>query len=229
MPESSDSNIVQGALIRKSTLVYDRINKYLVVLGIRNYYAGGGCFADTVNDYDIFPVKQLPFDKPIHLPKGYTLIYQGANAMTLEVDGIRIQLCSFTQASLKELVESFDFVHCQIGMHVQDCRLYQGYCSDAYLEYRITGISGYTESEYPLSSLFRLFKYHDRGVLTGRAWRTSVVRILNNIIRRGFHSYADFKAQMDAVDLHYTEDDFEHADLMELLDLLGNKNNNNNE
>lgn len=220
----NDSEIIQTALMQKAARVYDKVNPYLSRLGIKDYYAGGGCFADVVNDYDIFPVVDGGLIlKSFHTHADFVVLYRSSNATTIKGKDIIIQLCQYYHPSLQHLVDSFDFIHCQIGMHVQDGALKAGYCSDAYVMYKMTGTSGYTTSAYPLSSLFRCFKYHDRGTLTGRAWRMAVIKILSDIVARGFGSYKDFKDQMDAVDLHYTEDDFDYAELMRLFNLLGGK------
>lgn len=72
---------------------------------------------------------------------------------------------------------------------------------DAWVEYRITRQSTYTGSEYPLSSLIRLNKYVKRDIIKGKSYTIEVLKILNDIIKRGYTDYRDFKNQLDAVDL----------------------------
>jgi hypothetical protein len=185
-----------------------------------NFWIAGSCLnKDTPNDYDIFnlhvsslvPLNQT---KPVHTSK---------NAQTYNIDGKTIQICAYTKPTLLELIESFDFAHVQVGAEVKVVREGAG-CkvivtnltvTDAYLDAMITGESHYVGSAYPLSSLFRVSKYKDRGFLGNH--RLDMVRALTNVIERGFNGYDDFKDQLDAIDMAYISDS---AELIRLFNAL---------
>lgn len=176
--------------------------------------AGGALCADKVNDYDLYPVEGHPFnwgkiEDKLEEMHG-KILFVSANAMTAELpNGQVVQFCEYHKPTLKELVLSFDFTHIQAGIE------FAGYwadpCSDnvyvtsGFIAASVSGRTQYAGSEYPFSSLIRAGKYQARGRLTRiEAARTSA-RILDDILKRGFKDYADFKDQMDAIDLSMDE------------------------
>ena len=180
-----------------------------------NFRVAGGCFMDGVpNDYDVYPAYGVSFDaqrirRNVKSLQG-EVICETKNAITVKVHGKVIQFCKYYKTKLHELVESFDFSHCQVGVEyrtvegdgsfqtpVVECVAW----SESWAEYRITGHSTYTGSEYPLSSLIRLNKYVKRDIIKGKSYTVEVLKILADIIKRGYIDYPDFKEQLDAVDL----------------------------
>ena len=172
--------------------------------------AGGALCADKVNDYDLYPVEGHPFawgkiEDKLEEMHG-KILFVSANALTAELpNGQVVQFCAYHKPTLKELVLSFDFTHIQAGIK------FAGYwadpCSDdvyvtsGFIAASVSGRTQYAGSEYPFSSHIRAGKYQARGRLTRiEAARTSA-RILDDILKRGFKDYADFKDQMDAIDL----------------------------
>lgn len=184
-----------------------------------NFRVAGGCFMDGVpNDYDVYPAFGVSFNsrrikENVKSLKG-EVICETKNAITVKVHGKVIQFCKYYKTTLHKLVESFDFSHCQVGVEyrtvvedgsfqtpVIECVAW----SESWAEYRITGRSTYTGSEYPLSSLIRLNKYVKRDIIKGKSYTVEVLKILADIIKRGYLDYPDFKNQLDAIDLMLLE------------------------
>ena len=186
------------------------------------YVCGNSCNAAIPNDYDIYPVdKSFNFDviKCHTKVKGHDIkvICETKNALTMNINGVVVQFCSYHKNSLEELVESFDYAHIQVGIkvvsewHLDDDTLFytydtshieQVYTSSAYIESHVLGTTWFTGSEYPLSSLIRHTKYNSRGNFATKAESTAnILSILTAIIQRGFRSYEDFKDQLAAIDL----------------------------
>lgn len=184
-----------------------------------NFRVAGGCFMDGVpNDYDVYPAEGVSFDSRHIRNNAKSLqgevVCETKNAITVKVHGKVIQFCKYYKTTLHELVESFDFSHCQVGVEYKTVEEDWSFrtpviqCTDwtdAWMEYRITGRSTYTGSEYPLSSLIRLNKYVKRDIIKGKSYTVEALKILADIIRRGYIDYPDFKNQLDAVDLMLLE------------------------
>lgn len=189
------------------------------MLDNENFRVAGGCFMDGVpNDYDVYPAHGVSFDSRRIRNNAKSLqgevVCETRNAITVKVHGKVIQFCKYYKTTLHELVESFDFSHCQVGVEyrtvdkdgsveepVIECVAW----ADSWAEYRITGRSKYTGSEYPLSSLIRLNKYVKRDIIKGKSYTVEALKILADIIRRGYADYPDFKTQLDAIDLMLLE------------------------
>ena len=184
-----------------------------------NFRVAGGCFMDGVpNDYDVYPAEGVSFDSRRISNNAKSLkgevVCETKNAITVKVHGKVIQFCKYYKTTLHELVESFDFSHCQVCVEYKTVEEDGSFktpviqCTDwtdAWMEYRITGRSTYTGSEYPLSSLIRLNKYVKRDIIKGKSYTVEALKILADIIRRGYIGYPDFKNQLDAVDLMLLE------------------------
>jgi hypothetical protein len=184
-----------------------------------NFRVAGGCFMDGVpNDYDVYPADGVSFDSRRIRNNAKSLqgevVCETRNAITVKVHGKVIQFCKYYKTTLRELVESFDFFHCQVGVEYRTVENDGSFktpviesveWTDSWAEYRITGRSTYTGSEYPLSSLIRLNKYVKRDIIKGKSYTVEALKILADIIRRGYIDYPDFKNQLDAVDLMLLE------------------------
>lgn len=189
------------------------------MLDNENFRVAGGCFADGVpNDYDVYPAHGVSFDSSRIRETAKSLqgevLCETKNAITAKVHGKVIQFCKYYKTTLQELVESFDFSHCQVGVEYRNVEENGSFktpviqCTDwtdSWEEYRITGRSTYTGSEYPLSSLIRLNKYVKRDIIKGKSYTVEALKIVTDIIRRGYIDYPDFKNQLDSVDLMLLE------------------------
>lgn len=202
--------------------IYDIAHYYSVKLkdlmekaNIKRYYMAGGCFQKIVHDIDLFPVNPNDFDGINHDLKDY-IVFSSVNAITVKYNDLVIQFCRYYHNSLKELVDSFDFAHCQIGAKIDnETQVVEHYFSDAYLDWKLTDEDTYTGTQYPLSSLIRSYKYKE--TFLEKNYKKVAVKILIDIIKRGFLNYKDFKDQLDAIDLAYVEDNDELMGLFELL------------
>lgn len=179
--------------------------------------AGGALCGDEVHDFDLYPDEEdgKPFSlqevaKAVADPaSGATLLFESRNALTVKLHerGQVVQFCAYSKRSLQELVESFDFSHIQVGIRFRGngCAPYHEHVfyTDAFVVANVTRRTVYTGSEYPLSSLMRLFKYHKRGKLTKREAAQASMKILKDVLERGYENYVDYKEQLDAIDLQY--------------------------
>ena len=182
------------------------------------YLAGGALCGDEVHDFDLYPVFGDPFDvKKIQAKvlescgNDAVVVYKSANALTVRLLAKNqvVQFCSYVKPTLEELVDSFDFSHIQVGIAFRGsgCAPFHEhvYYTDAFVLANVTRKTVYTGSEYPLSSLVRLFKYHKRGKLNKTETTQAVMKIVKDIVDRGYENYKDYKNQLDAVDLGYPD------------------------
>lgn len=184
-------------------------NVYKITGGKPFILAGGSLCGDAINDFDIYPADGSPFNRSDIIEKisakDWKLLATTANALTLNVNGQTLQLCSYCKNTLKELVDSFDFAHIQVGIRFRGDDA-PPFWDDVYFtnEFVVSNLrrdTKYVGSEYPLSSLIRTFKYANRGKFSGRSYIRDVLNTLRDIIERGYKDYDDFKKQMDAIDL----------------------------
>ena len=100
--------------------MFHRIKPLLFEWELSACYIAGGCFTDTVNDIDVFPVDTAEFSSVLNRCKDLKTkpIYESKNALTFQCDGIRVQLCNYCYPTLEALVDSFDFAHIQVGAYI---------------------------------------------------------------------------------------------------------------
>lgn len=205
--------ILQYLMIKASNAL-NEISPLLNRLEIEECYLAGGCFSDEVRDYDLFPVNQGDFDKLKGNPESK---FHSKNAVTFIPENKRIQFCDYYWDSLEGLINSFDFSHTKVGAHIK--KISEGYYiiekiyyEDSFEDYLITRKTQYLLAErtgveldcaFPLASLIRAEKYKSRGLMTKTQYADSVIKILNVLLKRGFKDYADFKNQLDSVDLAF--------------------------
>lgn len=202
--------------------------------------AGGCLVTDPPNDYDVYPMSMhtKAFDRgsieagleSLKKTHDCAVLFESRNALTVCVDGKRIQFCDYAvmspsvpdKPSLVELVRSFDYTHVQVGVSFTPMDDGNGsirtpevdliYYTDDYLETLVTNQTKYSGTEFPLGALIRLRKYDKRGLLPLSRYRRTVLDLLSDIIGRGFKDYDDFKNQLEAVDLSVlTEDESDSA------------------
>jgi len=204
---------LEGLMIRR---ISDRINlKRLVddVCHVDIVIAGGSLLADEPNDYDIYAAHD---NHPLDLASVEIGIEQlkwkkvgiSANGLTCKTDdGKIVQFCRYAKSDPDELIKTFDFAHCQVGVSVSDeifGERYQFHCTKEFVRAMVLQRTFFVCSEYPTSSLMRLVKYARRGLYgDGRGYMPDMIRILSKIIERGFSGFDDYKDQFDAIDLGY--------------------------
>jgi hypothetical protein len=203
------------------------------------YLAGNSLNPDKPRDLDLFPIGKSDFFEGIgktieeeyfDFKKIGKVVSTTQNAITLDVKGRIIQFCRYHKPDLEALINSFDFAHIQVGVKVELAKsefqdrwsvfIKEVFFTDAYLAARVMGKTWFQGSEYPLSSLMRLLKYHKREHLSSYEAIREMISIVSAIIKRGFHNYPDFLDQMNAVDIALPPEYLEGVPLTELFDLL---------
>jgi hypothetical protein len=192
----------------------------------KRFYLAGGCFSKDVNDLDLFPHNSCPL--VMVEQNEVTFVTETINAVTWTAFGHTVQTCNYHHDSLSDLIASFDFAHIQAGVEVQlggsgapgTIEVVNALMTEDCIAARATGGSWYTGSEYPLSSLIRLTKYHARSAISRTETIGATLTILADIVTRGFAGYDDFKDQLDAVDLGLTPDDMGSMEWSQLESLF---------
>lgn len=193
-----------------------------------NFYLAGGAFSKSVHDLDLFPTPKTKMDSWGETFEDVFFISQTKNAKTVRYKGKIIQFCNYKHKDLPTLVDSFDFAHIQIGFEISIDIVHKRkvinfdafYFHEAYLIAKGINQTYYTGSEYPLSSLLRLLKYHKRGELSKSRSIIEAIKIVGDIADRGFKGYDDFKDQLDAVDLGLVPEELDGLDSKELVKLF---------
>jgi hypothetical protein len=201
---------IQTILDRRVTKRFPK--ELLGDLGVPSVYmAGNSLNKSDPNDLDLYPVGKSDFDLLKGKLEGVSYIFilkNTKNSLTIKYKNQVIQLCNYFHPSLQSLVNSFDYAHIQIGVRVSEMGMEDIYYTSDWVNSHLSESTYYTKSEYPLSSLVRMFKYKERGNFAGNSHIYSVICILKDIVKRGFKDYQDFKDQLDAVDLGLLPEDF---------------------
>lgn len=208
------------------------LSQYLYNVGLRKFFVAGGALnVSAPKDIDIFFKDEKMF--PTIPPED--IVNETRSAITVNQEGCIVQFCRYYEPSLKDLVSSFDFSHIKQGATIV---LDQGGATfgwsilveiheifvhpDRY-QAGVIGSGFYTGGDYPLSSLFRLFKYWKRDQITDEYRTWSLIQILIRIVDRGFVDYEDFLDQLEAMDLHILPEEWElvgHDVFKDLYELL---------
>lgn len=188
--------------------------------------AGNSLNAAKPNDFDIYP-DDNKFDfkaikKRVMSFDGTYVVCETKNALTVNLSGTVLQFCNYSKKTIAQLIESFDFAHIQIGALIHICwepgdpedgggyhssYIQSIWMTDDYKAAHVIGTTWYTGSDYPLSSLLRCIKYAQRGTYANKfEYKVDVLKILGDIINRGYRDYKDFKDQLTAVDLFLLEE-----------------------
>jgi hypothetical protein len=240
----NDITLNMDALIEGTKdVIRKRISKRIPIKFIADnivkqfYIAGNSLNKDNPNDIDIFPIDKVKFNIENEFftnlqgkKESITIISETKNAITTHIycdnQTYTVQFCNYFHNSLKDLVDSFDFSHVQVGAEIisgKSIRESQIYFTEAYMKSKLSQSTEFVGSKYPLSSLLRTFKYEKRGDFAGKSYMISVFRIVEAIIRRGFNNYNDFKEQLDSVDLGLVPeqlDELTRNDLINLFEVL---------
>ena len=207
-------------IIRRFESRFKSLEKPVAIILGRDYtkywVAGSSLLADKPHDYDIYSEHGFNFleiKQRIEKMKFVSIICETKNSLTVKINDSVVQFCSYKQPSLMALIETFDFAHVQIGLEVRID--WDEDESNSYHNSMINNLqftydwkqamlfqnTYFTNSDYPLSSMFRIFKYIKRGLFKNRSYKIDMLNILTNIIARGYIDYADFKDQLAAIDL----------------------------
>lgn len=255
MPYSKEVEQLKEEVIKRIGFRINCNREAFAKLELNEFYvAGGALLPAEPNDFDLFPVKENDFDRLFKygnvkrgdttrgcIPQITTRVWETSNAVTYNIDGVKIQLCKFWNESLIDTVERFDFTHCKLGAKFERIKgrltpMFQPvdvYVSEDFIRYKILGYSEYTgvhEKDYPLSSLLRVFKYIKRGYI--RSSYDVIFKILEGILERGYKSEEDFKSQLDGIDVGIEEAqqlDANSASLKHIYYLLTGKTIRNND
>jgi hypothetical protein len=189
---------------------------------VNSVYVAGNCLnRSNPNDIDLFPTRKDDFDS-----YGFEkVLSKTPNALTVREDGTIIQLCNYHWDDLRDLVDSFDFAHVQIGakIDIRHSVVEDIYYSDNWLLAHQIESTWFTGSAFPLSSLLRANKYIAREDFAGKSYIPSILDIITAIVTRGFTNYTDFKDKLDAVDLGLLPEDLSDINrdnLMKLFEAL---------
>lgn len=206
---------------------------------LKEVFLAGGGLRRKYRDLDFFPTKSTiskrefasKFEnlKEDGLLDTYHVISNTRNALTIEKDkGEVLQFCDYQHDTLTSLVESFDFSHIQLGAKLEFIEppasiiveISELYWTDEFRKAQLSESTEFISSDYPMSSLIRLMKYKERGLLPGNFYIFQAIKILYNIANRGFTDYEDFKDQLDAVDIGLLPEDFEDFESEEGQEIL---------
>lgn len=212
-------NIIESWLQNRAQYVLTKLD--FKFLPTAHFYIAGGCFdgSKPIADIDVYSASIAP----IHYV--CEAICNSRNAATYKASPWNVQVCNYYKPSLKALVDSFDFAHVQAGVHVRMstfgfCSIQDVYYTADYTSAHVMHTTWYTGSEYPLSSLIRCAKYLREGRLSKGTYIRELIKILKDVIDRGFVDYEDFKDQLDAVDLGLVPEELEKLDFDELMRLF---------
>lgn len=219
---------IDKVIKRRADLLCKTLYKYIDLSNLNFRIAGNALNAPKrQTDIDIFPKTKDSFTLLTMMFKDYS-IFSTKNAVTYKLDDAIVQVCNYVFPTLKDLVDSFDYGHIQIGVEISDGYVTNVYYTGKYINSKIIGDSQYIKSQYPLSSVFRALKYKEYKEMSKSKMLISVLSALTDVIERGFFGYQDFKDQLDAVDLGLLVNDINYSKedqdkLYHLFELL-NKN-----
>lgn len=201
-------------------LRYIEFSEFMNALDLTDaYVCGNSCNAAKPNDYDVYLTAEEVAEfrhKKLEDLKDIKVAAKTKNSITfIFKESTVIQVCTYNKPSLQELINSFDFSYCRVGVTVTIdpetdwLKIEEVAITDEYIQYLASGVTEYIGSEYPMSSMIRVVKINEKGMFNGRSYIRSILTILNDIIKRGVSDYQDFKDQLDAVDLGVAPEDLE--------------------
>lgn len=184
-----------------------KIKNFLIENNISSVILAGGGLLSDFDDLDLFADSSDSENSEAFRLAISAIKFNTFNAASTTINGIKVQLCKYKKDSLKSLVDSFDFAHCQIGVKLSiskngNITANESYISDNFKEAMIQQTTWYVGSEYPIASLIRLFKIKDKIKISRVDLAGNTIKILNDIYTLKLLSYEDFKNQLDAVDLN---------------------------
>lgn len=192
----------------RAIYLMQRLRPFLAEGPLTMFYIAGGALVGQPNDVDIFP---CPYSAaPVFLAP---VVSKTKNAITYDTEPWPVQVCSYTADTTRELVESFDYTHIQVGAKIRAtskvCSVLDVAYTPGFILAAVSGQTKFTGSEFPLSSLLRAGKYYKRELMTSRQYTANILTAVTAVIKRGFANWEDFKNQIDAIDLGLVADDLE--------------------
>lgn len=224
---------IENEIKRKTENILYFLHKNLKIEEPHRFCIAGGCFGKEINDIDIFPLKDENELTSKNFDGKAELIVQTPNSKTYKVNDQIIQLCNYSHETLENLVDSFDFAHTQCGVEVSlhqngNYKVEKIYITDECILAWALQKTWFIGSEYPFSSLIRASKYHQRGLLTKHEFLQTNLKIIIEIVKRGFRDQNDLKDQLDSIDLGYVITDSQEFNTNALLTLRGLKDDQQN-
>ena len=209
----TDDKHLQDVLLRR---IFSRIDVALVreICSVPEIAIAGGSLLDAEpHDFDVYAATDtgnlnLGLIQSVAGRKGWTYVTMTRNALTMkDPQGRTYQFCTFCRKDPQELIEAFDFAHCQVCVSNfgAEGNSWRAYYTDNFLQAMASQRTFFVSSPYPMGALCRVVKYAKYGYYgqNGRAWVRDVFKILDAFVQRGFRDYDDFKDQVDAVDLGF--------------------------
>lgn len=174
------------------------------------YLSGGALVNDNPVDFDLFGVKERFDLEKIKVKLALTkfrILNESENAITvLGNGGQKIQFCRHWKNSMHNLVDSFDFSHCQAAVRFSFYQTQGAYCvsdalvMDSFISAAACRDTAFVGSEYPISSLMRAGKFYRRGMFANYlSYKICVIEILIAIVQRGLFDVEDAKRQLCSI------------------------------
>ena len=220
--DKNPATIIKEAISERmlSRLKHVNFHKFMSEMDLTSVYVcGNSCNAAKPNDYDVYlsPEESKDFFARdlSKLGDDIKISTKTKNSITFVFEEKTIiQICNYSKPSLQQMIESFDFSYCQVGVRAKinedEWLSIKEVClTNNYIHYLATGCTEYIGSEYPISSLVRVVKINEKGMFNGRSYIRSILKILADIMARGVSDYKDFKDQLDAVDLGVAPEELE--------------------
>lgn len=210
--ETLDISETENIFVKRARARIGLVYKKLIELNITSFYLCGGGLLTKFDDLDLYPTESTKEIFSACQRKGFS-------AFSFKENETKVQLCSYYKDSLSQLVDSFDFSHCQIGIQVKInakkdlepgdhlIEVSQVYFSDAFVRDMINQTTSYTGSEFPLSSLCRVYKVSEKIGLSRGKRECLILQVLANVLRRGFRGYDDLLSQLQSVDITIAKDE----------------------
>jgi hypothetical protein len=199
-----DNKLKQEFRLRATQRMRGAVRDYLLSKHIKSVVLAGGGLLKEFDDLDLYPTQQSQSVFELVANDVLGVKKNDLNAATITIEGKKVQLCKYYKPTLRALVDSFDFTHCQIGVWMNlENNLTAFYCSEGFQRDMALQTTTYTGSDYPLSSLIRIPKVVKKIGLDRRESTNLTISVLANLVKRGFDNYRDFLDQLKAVDVHY--------------------------
>jgi hypothetical protein len=196
------------------------LQQLLLLSGVKEVILAGGGLLKDYNDLDLFP--SPAYKNQFEAMRSQCEGSKTSNATTIKLGDKLIQFCSYSKPTLKELVESFDFSHCQVGalVDIENMLILDVYVSEHFKQSMVEEGTDFTGSAYPLSSLLRVPKVAKKLNLSSQKVKQLIFSTLEAVLMRGFSDNNDFKDQLDAIDMLYVLDKEDSPEAKTLINIF---------
>jgi hypothetical protein len=157
------------------------------------HVAGGACLRSEPDDLDLYPAEQTAQEFQA-LAKRFMPSAKGKNQYgQTELDGVKVQFCCTKPAAITELVSTFDFAHCMVGVTLRReerradsvWRVDEVYLAPQFLAAMLVQGTFYTEGIWPLRSLTRIPKVARKlGLNQAEIYELSI-QVVGHVVRQG--------------------------------------------